>query len=48
MAAINEDFNHGMDYFWQYDKDLERYIAVNVVGWKYDFRGLSGHNNIKV
>ncbi len=32
MVAINEDYNHGMEYFCQYDRQLKRYVALSACG----------------
>ncbi len=36
-------FDGGVEYFWQYDKETERYLAVFVCDEKYDFEGLKDH-----
>ncbi len=30
MVANDDDFDNDMDYFCQYEKELERYLAVSV------------------
>ncbi len=44
MAAIDEDFDYGMEYFCQYNKQSKRWVGVSVCQGKYDFDGLTGHN----
>ncbi len=44
MVAIDKDFDHALEYFCQYNTDLERYVAVSVCTGKYELKGMTGHN----
>ncbi len=41
---IDEDFDYGIEYICQNNKQSEKYVVVSVCRGKYDFEGLFSYN----